>query len=491
MIAEDRSVLGELSIDGEDTSLYLHDPKWFYIKTKPDTAIKGVLHDRTRVTLFNCGTISSLGSATAFEDRFHFAELAPAYVVAGNRHLANDKPTISKVTFHLDDAEIAFYDHDAIGHALDAAPLIGAVVAGNEEALERKIHTGPYPAVIYFTGTTDLAQVETAIGTVRVIQSPIISNPFPGDYYAGFTKRTLIEIEFEQPQLLGGAISRILSMMRFVEILVGRPQNLDQVTLDTDDDEDQNPLRLIWVRPPHRPKSWEEKRTDTSEVLISVVNDRDEFATVLREWLAKDEERIDARFRFSSGFNHQRTFSIDRLVGAANMFDILPPTAFRVTDELRPEVQMAKLEARKIFRKLADSPERESVLGALARLGRPTLRSKVRDRAALVSNALQTPLPYLDMVTDEAVKCRNHYVHGSLGSFDYAQNTGIRIFLTGVLEFIFAASEFVEMGWNIARWRTQGSTLAHPFNRVLLDWDMYVQHILRLREEQKATSKEA
>ncbi|MBD8547476.1 hypothetical protein [Sphingomonas sp. CFBP 8760] len=59
----------------------------------------------------------------------------------------------------------------------------------------------------------------------------------------------------------------------------------------------------------------------------------------------------------------------------------------------------------------------------------------------------------LDIVTDEAVRCRNFYVHGTPGSFSYAEHGGVFTFLTGALEFIFAAADLVEAGWDIRKWR--------------------------------------
>ena len=188
-----------------------------------------------------------------------------------------------------------------------------------------------------------------------------------------------------------------------------------------------------------------------------------------------------ARVRFATGFEHQRFFSVDRLVGAANMYDILPGSALDVAGPLAEDVAKAKAVARDAFRGLPPSPERASILSALGRLGRPTLRSKIAHRAGIVSGALPTPLTDLDLVVDEAVRCRNHYVHGSTDGLDYVAHADLMTFLTSVLEFLFAASDLIDAGWNIAGWRSRGSVLAHPFNQVLHIWDARVARIKELR----------
>lgn len=484
-IGDGRSVLGELSIRGTDTSLYLHDAEFFHVEDDRAECIRGTLHDRTKVTVLASSVRSSLGSATRHDESFHFAELTPGYVVSGSRHLSAELPEIAKVTFHVDDAEDVFHDFDAMGHVIDPRPLIQAVVGANEERIDRRIPIGPSPDIAYFAGRTELADVETAVGRVRVFHRPTSSHPL-SSREVGMRNRTLVEISFPEPRLLTASLDTVLSVLRFLGMLGGRPQNVDGIWLGIVGEHRAPPLDLYWTHPPLRPTTWEERSPHPAEILIRVVDDQEQFATVLRRWLAAEPERLEARVRFANGFEQQRSFSIDRIVGAANMFDIMPDDAFAPVGPLAADVLEAKAVAKNAFRALPDSPERASILNALGRLGGATLRSKVRHRAALVSNALRQPLVDLDTVTDEAVKCRNHYVHGSPGSFDYAENGDVVTFLTSALEFLFAASDLIDAGWDIASWRARGSVLAHPFNRVLHVWDLHAARIRELREGRPA-----
>lgn len=480
-IGEGRSVLGELSLSGTDTSLYLHDDELFHLEDEAAGCLHGVLHDRTMVTVMRSGLRSELGSASRYDQHFHFAELTPSYVVTGSRHLSATEPEITKVTFHIGDAENVFYDFDQMGHVIDPRSLIEAVVGANEARIGRTIPIGPAADIAYFAGRTELIDVSTAIGRVRVYHQPMPSHPL-ATREVGMRNRTLVEISFEAPSVLEDALEALLSLLRFLEVLGGRPQDIDGIWIDTVGEERTPPLDLYWTHRPRRPTAWEERAPHPAEILIRIVDEPDLFADVLMRWLGADATRREARVRFSNGFEQQRSFPIDRLVGAANMFDILPDDAFPPVDPLAADVADAKAAARRIFKALPESPERASVLNALGRLGKATLRSKVRHRAALVSAALREPLVHLDVVTDEAVRCRNHYVHGSPGSFDYSEHGGVFTFLTGALEFLFAASDLVEAGWDIATWRSRGSVLAHPFNRVLREWDQQAALIRELRE---------
>jgi hypothetical protein len=486
-IGEGRTVLGDLSLRGRDTLLYLHDSEPFFITPGQPYALHGVLHNRTKVTVIGSSVRSSMGSVRRLDEHFHFTELLPAFVVSGDHHLEIETPTISRIGFHVDDAEEIFYDFDALGHVIDARPIIDQVVKENERRIDRTIATGPAPEIVYFAGRIELANIETVIGQVRIFHDPLPSGPLSSPRFVAIQNRTLVEIAFPELQLLQPALDRLMSLRRFLGMIAGRPQNIDALWLETVEDDQPRKLEVYWTRSPGRATLGEEQHPHASEILVSAIHDHDEFCTTLQHWLAAEPELLEARIRFADGFDQQRWFPIDRLVGSANMFDILPTSLAPAAPALAETIAAATDVARKAFKALPDSPERQSILGALGRLGRPTLRSKVRHRAGIVSAALSKPLTDLDLVTDEAVKCRNFYVHGSEGSFSYAEHLDVRVFLTGALECLFAASDLIEAGWDIARWRANGSVMAHPFNRVLHEWDHYAARIRTMREEAKVS----
>jgi hypothetical protein len=107
----------------------------------------------------------------------------------------------------------------------------------------------------------------------------------------------------------------------------------------------------------------------------------------------------------------------------------------------------------RIFRALDNSPERDSVLNALGRVGEPVLKHKIRHRSKGILAKVGDHLPDLQFVTDHAVECRNHYAHGS-PRLDYYYNNFFDVvtFFTNSLEFVFAASDLIDAGWDIVAW---------------------------------------
>ena len=479
-LSSDRKVLGELTVNGPETEVYLHDDNFFSVSPHRRINLNGELIDRRKVTLAECTVVSNMGSATRNGKAFHYATLKPGYVVSGSRYLEMQSPEIFGASFHTDDAEKIFYDFDAFGHVIDARSTIDAVVQANAKHINREIAVGDEPQIAYFAGRRELASVDTAFGRVSVRHKPY-ANWFPDSTGVWIKNQIVTDIGYTAAETLNETLSKILSILRFFEIIAGRPQNLNWVELHVSGEVRKDYLSLYWCNKPNRSKNWERKPSRVSEMLVDAAEEREAFEGILEKWIARDSDRLSSRVRFSDGFAQQRKFTIDRLVGAANMFDILPDDALPSKVSLADNVKAARDAARKLFRLLPASDERNSILGALGRLGHLTLRQKILHRAHLVSAALPKPLAEIDMIVDEAVKCRNHFVHGTDGSFDYFQHNAMMNFLTKALEFLFATSDFIDAGWNIAAWHDRCGVMFHPFSETVREWDQRASELRALR----------
>ena len=120
-----------------------------------------------------------------------------------------------------------------------------------------------------------------------------------------------------------------------------------------------------------------------------------------------------------------------------------------------------------MFQALPHGTDRDSVLGALGRVGTLTLKRRIRFRAEVISQLIGERIPNIDRVAEEAVNLRNRYVHGGTTRIDYSNNPDLGIFLTDTLEFVFAASDLVDAGWNIRDWIERGPSIHHPFGSYL------------------------
>jgi len=461
-LGEGTPIAGSLRLAGVRTAVELHSPEYFETRSNLGRFIKGQLANLTKVSLIDCISAGTGTTSNSAEKCFH-ATVYPHFVVAGHQHLDPKADWISETSFLIDDATTLFYDFDAFGSVIDARPLIRQVVDANK--LPRAIETGEMPQIHYFTGKREIFFAETAIGRISAFHSPSWSLPSPNGLSISNKIRT--RIAFTEPIRFVESIDRILTIRELFGLLVGRPQNLSEIlVVRTGENGEGEHLRVHWSRSPKRRSADGTERPHCADVLIDLVRNPIAGGRVLQSWIAREEKWRIPRSRFFSAFENRNYYTAERLVAAANMFDVLPIDAVPSDVALSPELAEAKAEAQQSFRRLEQSQERDSVLSALGRIGKASLKQKVRHRAQLVANSLPQKLPEITTILDTAVDFRNHLVHGSPIKLPSQSLDSIMYLLTDTLEFIFGASDLVESGWDITEWDSRTST-SHPFGRYL------------------------
>lgn len=460
-VATDVEVSGELSLKDGATSLDLYSGSFFDMDTSQD--IVGTFHDRKKVSLINCITTCGPGYATGGEEHYHFSSVFPHFVLFGDEHITSSDRKIVAVSFTVDDAPTVFYDFDAFGSVINARAHMERIVEAKENG--RTIEIGEHPRLFYFTGKNEIFSVETVLGKMSATHGISYSSPGPTGIHV--QNRIGLNIAFPAAQSVDASIRAVIDTLRFLEVVAGRPQNIVEMAFRLTGSANERPRTLdaYWCLAPRRSEHDESKRPHPADLPLQAGKDSNKFSTVLVRWLERHDEWRNARARYAIASAYQNSYHTDRLVGAANMFDIMPASACPAAVELPGALEDAKRAARDAFRALSPSPERDSVLNTLGRLGKPSLKRKVRSRVKLIIDTIGPKFPNLELVTDQAVDCRNYYVHGTPGKFSYEDHSDQPIFFTDTLEFVFAASDLIEAGWDIAEWIKKGTTMSHPFGR--------------------------
>ena len=131
--------------------------------------------------------------------------------------------------------------------------------------------------------------------------------------------KTYIEIGFCSPYRLMDAISAMVTFIVFCEELSGRPQNVNEVSLGVGDDR----FEMYYIS--NRFSHPIESSAFSKRYFLSYIHDPDGFVSVLSKWLERTgNEWSDARRRFSRNFAKQMFYDPDRVMSAANVFDLLP-----------------------------------------------------------------------------------------------------------------------------------------------------------------------
>lgn len=480
-ISPGRNIDGELTYAGPNTSLSLRDKNDFDTQAIQGRYLKGILRDLTRVSLLQCITAPVTGNAGGGSERYYFADVFPHFILHGDRQINDQERLITEVRFLVDDASVLFYDFNAFGSLIDARPFIAEIVRAKRRERENwpganpEIPVGPNPAILYFTGKHEIFSADTVLGSVLASHCPSLSIGSPNG--VSLENRIFTSIRFNQLCTFEETINHTSTLLRFVEMVVGRPQNLLNLQVVVKPN-DAGPCSLdVYWSMRRRRRAPNGGCPQPADILMNAGTQPDAFARVLSNWLSRDEAWRDARQRFSSSFAEQQTYTIDRLIASANMFDILPESALPPDVPLSEGLKSATDRCSQILKELPQGPERDSVLGALGRIRKSNLKNKIRHKAKLLVEAVGERFPDLPTVIDEAVNCRNYYVHGGKPRFEYG-TSGMLYFLTDTLEFVFAVSDLIEAGWDVRAWCETPTSMSHPFGRYRVG---YPENLRRLQ----------
>ena len=486
-----RKFQGELKLAGRDSFLSLEvlnskslgdTLSGFFPDNSQDVgSIKGVLSDSKKVSLLHCMATGFgfhlVGKKFTYNDRF-----LPRFAVFGDQHILHNEKKITGVSFIIDDADMLFYDPSLFGAVTDKdkattlRPLVEQIAQHNDYGQETNIEE--HPQCFYYTGKTKIFEAGTNLGTVSASRS--IKGTFGNS--KGFKVENIVSInlEFAKAITVNEAVEKAFRVLRFLELLVGRPQNLLKFLvrkktgqINSEELEVYGSFFPRYERPENKQISF--------KALINAVRNPEEFSRTLKNWLERHDSRLHARSKFFYSFG-KRIYDADRLISVANMFDVLPKEDSPHKPELDEEIKIAVEESKIIWegalkhtKKNSESQKQcKSILGKLGSIGKNVnLKEKICHRSEKVIEKIEDKVPELGWVIGKAVICRNHYTHRdrpeAIKNCDKVKN-----FLTETLEFVFAASELVEAGWDIENWGYNKSS--HPFGRYLGSYENHLKH---------------
>lgn len=371
-------VFGELRLKGHNTLLQLrHEGVDHPSKVQP--VVHGQLHDLSKVSCLKCVCSGWGHSWRKDEGAYHHAEVFPHFVTVGSQHLQPEQPSIKAVHFTVSDLSSIFYDFDAFGHVIDSKQLIETIVKSNN--VDRTIPVGDIPQIAYFTGKCEIIAVDTVIGRISVNHCPSFSMGGPNGVF--IKNRMMVTVTPVMPVAFDDCIERTMAVIRFLTLLAGRKQGIKSVYLDIADESDQlrAPLHLSWSFAPqgYKKKDKTVEAPHPNDIPLDAVSRPDEFTTVLKDWVVRDSTWRVARTRYNECLRKGNSYDTNRLIAAANMFDLLPKEAVPIAPEMPAELVEAQTQCSTIFKKLRGI-ERDSVMIALGRMGKPSLTKKVLHR---------------------------------------------------------------------------------------------------------------
>ena len=493
-ISPDREMPGILSLNGLCSSLHvwdkkpieqdtyskdltgvLHNQRKFTEVLHNPTKLKEILHSPTKVSLIDCKTTSS-GSIDMQGDIAHFYDIFPNYVIFGEEYISNVDEKIIETCFLLDDATDIFCDTSIFG--LVCNPHLAMKQIIDSKNSQPDVSMGENPLVAYYTGKSEIFSSNTELGTISAFHAPSYSRGGPEGIK--IDNKIYTQIKFYGAITFRTVIDRLCKVMSFFALIVGRPQNLLEFKILTRLGKNHQPLRVYGSGFLNFQRLDDEGKLYPEGILMDAVHDPNGFSAVLKAWLERENDWGNSRGIFFQFSDKQQLYIVPRLINAANMFELMPEEAFPESEKLTSNLVDAKKKAKRIFKKLPQSAERDSVLNALGRVGQLTLKRKIHSRVSLLSGKIEERLPKLSLVTDEAVNCRNYYVHGGSSRINYDKELWTLVFFTQSLEFVFTTTDLIEAGWDIAAWCESENSKKHPFGEYIESYSWNLENLKSL-----------
>jgi hypothetical protein len=478
-LVDDRTVFGSLLMAGRNSRLSLFDDQKFPPVPEAYRYLVGEIHDGNLATLFDCVLQSVTNSRVKENQVKSSASFFPNTVIIGPRHVPREGACVSEVSVLFKDAHSVFYDFDAFSTVLRPEPFVPLLE--EDKARIRSVQIGKNPIIGYFNGRYEIAKFSSVFGQLSARHR--VSETMGGPAGWRLDGQVAVSLELDEPLNFKDAMRRVHALIRFFELIIGRQQVLRGVEIRLQgQSQSEGSLRVVEAYALHAKTARyrESGSPGPCDVLLCTSEGSAEFCSVAKNYFDNDESRLDSRVRLAENIR-RNSYTVDRLVSAANMFDILPKLCYPAAIPLSDETIKARDDARNIFKTLPISIERDSVLNALGRMGDMTLKRKVLAR--LDSSGILSNFPGLDDVLKEAVNCRNHYVHGSPGKIDYAKNSQMTIFLTDALEFVFGIADLVDCGWSFDRWAARHPQSDHPFGAFRLAYREKYKYFSELMDQ--------
>lgn len=452
-------ILGELVLAGEETKLCLSSRTNIPYNPEPHTLF-GESLDHNKISLYDCVGHSPVPEGV-YPNPVFKREIFPHFALIGTKHFARDEQVFKAISFKTDDLGLLFSRRGTFGSAwLDPKKL--AEVLGPTFSV-RNIALGESPAIFYFTGRKSFDPIKLHIATFStdikftgsVSDTTGISCP----------AETIATLTYEDPKTLDQIISDVTSILDFVATITGRHQGVRDLIATTSvatHDPDSPTIDRVSVHWSFAPKSLETSPGNHRDFPVTPEVSEEEFNNVFSSWMQKHDDWVTARSRILRWQKHGHNYDENRLIAAANAFDILPDSIYPEVGKLSEETLLKRKRCKEIIMELKHGNERSQILGTLEFWG-SKLGDKLLCRSKIVQNNFNEHFPNLDEVLKIALKARNFYVHGT--DYGHKYYNDLLVFLTDTLEFVFVASDLIECGWDASRWAKQEPSLDHPMAR--------------------------
>ncbi|MGP9812015.1 hypothetical protein ACTZWT_10930 [Rhodopseudomonas sp. NSM] len=444
---------GVLNLDGMNTKLDIFSKDFLHLKDEEMNCVRGVSKEGFSISAIYCVPLTISGS--------HMT-LQPNYVVIGAHHLEPEADVVTSISFTFTEANHLFYELGTFGHIVRRHRFsfgqLREILRGVRRAPKHRRRGGRID-LYYRWDRGAIIESCCKVGIITIWNATSERSPSSDGFEV--RNRARVTVSFISPCNLEAALRSVWQIMSLFELVTQSCQNVEDVTLEHKDAPEHSYLDLRFI---HR-ESEEVKSVMPTDVLVNGGLHEEEFKTVLTQWMDAEQPRGAARQRFIDGFRRNFRYRTERLIGAANAFDLLPASDFTKAGALPDEVELLlekfETQVRTASKTSANVQEyRERILNNLSLVRSLNLRSKVLQRWATVPSCISSLVPEMPEAIAHSIRARNFFVHGSPTPMATESVYELSSFFTDTLEFVFGVSELCSCGWNAERWLNERYSLS-------------------------------
>jgi len=463
----DQELLGELTFAKKDSLLKVVGNIPFPRYNPVNVDIHGQLIDGHKVSLLHC-VCTQNGTMLVDGVRKYYAHYFPHFVISRSDKVCSEKKIVKSIVFKVDDAVRAFNDFGVFGEIFNPSEPLRTKI--EEESPYQGIKLNEKSAVYYYSGKREIFSSYTSSCRIEGYYAPNFTVGGVGGF--SIDSDIKFKISYESAVNFEKSIDDVLHLVKFIEVICNRTQNIDDLIIEVSLDNEQSEFCIVhWSMKQERKSENELDVFHSVDVLISPLEEKKQFEQILLGWFLTKEKMAFSRNQFFSSFSMRGRIDINRLVVSVNMFDTLPSELFQIGSELPDDFVRICDEFRDRLKDQPNIPERDSILSTIGQIKKPRLKRKIRMRCQIVQDAVSSKFDDLSVVTDEAVNCRNFFVHGGKSKINYEGNPNLIAFFIEIMEFFYIASQFVEFGWDVNKWIKADTVGSHRFCNLKIDYN--------------------
>ena len=364
-VSPNQEANGTLSLEGHDTRLYVWGD--CPMEMPSGGTISGTLDDLTKVSLIDCVVVGHSDISRQEDKRFTYNVL-PRFIVMGDRHFSREDRLVEEVFFSLRDSPL-FNDRDAFGTSYFNDPdLMRRIVQSDGRSNSPEI--GELNWIIYYTGKVNIFNADTSLGQISARHASSWSAGISVDQVP--TSDVLIGIKTGDLVTIIEAVRRIDRVLQFLDAIVGRSQSIDEIHVYVGDCPHERGADVYDAMQPSYRLSHRAGEASPLDILIDPVREPQAFGDTLSAWIEKDTKWSAARYRLARAWSGSG-YDYDRIVAAANVFDLLPREEYRDSVSVSPDLRNAADEARSLFKRLPASVPSRKCTSKVSRLSQESI----------------------------------------------------------------------------------------------------------------------